>query len=162
MSPIYYSRSSLVALKAAVQLRNQTCKDRLDHNATTPHENHEHDETHLVITITKKSRTTQLNLLPTRKQRVNMWKESKDDNFKPESSLLRKSPMEKERATIGPSISIKGELSGEEDVVIQGRVEGKVSLDLQQDNASIASSLRRGKKARFLRLLEKNATPRVT
>jgi hypothetical protein len=69
--------------------------------------------------------------------------------------------MEKERATIGPSISIKGELSGEEDVVIQGRVEGKVSLDLQQDNASIASSLRRGKKARFLRLLEKNATPRV-
>ena len=80
-----------------------------------------------MITITKKSRTTQLNLLPTRKQRVNMWKESKDDNFKPESSPLRKSPMEKERATIGPSISIKGELSGEEDVVIQGRVEGKKS-----------------------------------
>ncbi len=69
--------------------------------------------------------------------------------------------MEKERATIGPSISIKGELSGEEDVVIQG-VEGKINLDLQQENASVASSLRKGKKARFLKLLEKNATPRVT
>ncbi len=88
-----------------------------------------------------------------------MSKESKDDNFTPESSPLGKSPMEKERATIGPSISIKGELSGEEDVVIQGRVEGKISLDLQQDNASVASSLRKGKKARFFRLLEKNATP---
>jgi len=68
----------------------------------------------------------------------------------------------KERTIIRPSISIKGELSGEEDLIIQGRVEGKISLDLQQENASVASSLRKGKKARFLKLLEKNATPRVT
>lgn len=31
-------------------------------------------------------------------------------------------------ATIGPSITIKGEVSGDEDLVIQGRVEGKVVL----------------------------------
>jgi len=31
-------------------------------------------------------------------------------------------------ATIGPSILIKGELSGEEDLIIQGRVEGTINL----------------------------------
>jgi cytoskeletal protein CcmA (bactofilin family) len=31
-------------------------------------------------------------------------------------------------AVIGPSIFIKGDLSGDEDVVIQGRVEGKINL----------------------------------
>jgi cytoskeletal protein CcmA (bactofilin family) len=31
-------------------------------------------------------------------------------------------------ATIGPSINIKGELSGEEDLVIQGNVEGAINL----------------------------------
>ena len=30
---------------------------------------------------------------------------------------------------IGPSITIKGEVSGEEDLLIQGRVEGSVNLD---------------------------------
>ena len=38
-------------------------------------------------------------------------------------------------ATIGPSIYIKGDLSGEEDLVIEGRVEGKV--DLKQNNVTI-------------------------
>jgi cytoskeletal protein CcmA (bactofilin family) len=39
------------------------------------------------------------------------------------------------RATIGPSIFIKGDLTGEEDLVIDGRVEGKV--DLKQNNVTI-------------------------
>jgi cytoskeletal protein CcmA (bactofilin family) len=34
----------------------------------------------------------------------------------------------KERAVIGPTITIKGDLTGEEDLVIEGRVEGKVEL----------------------------------
>ncbi len=33
-----------------------------------------------------------------------------------------------DRAVIGPSITIKGDVTGEEDLVIQGRVEGKVDL----------------------------------
>jgi cytoskeletal protein CcmA (bactofilin family) len=33
-----------------------------------------------------------------------------------------------DRATIGPSIYIKGDLAGEEDLVIEGRVEGRVDL----------------------------------
>lgn len=43
-----------------------------------------------------------------------------------------------ERATIGPSIIIKGDLSGEEDLVIEGRVEGKV--DLKQHNVTVGRS----------------------
>ena len=43
-----------------------------------------------------------------------------------------------DRATIGPSIIIKGDLSGGEDLVIEGRVEGKV--DLKQHNVTIGRS----------------------
>jgi|SRR6185295_2555142 len=47
-------------------------------------------------------------------------------------------PRRTERATIGPSIFIKGDLSGEEDLVIEGRVEGKV--DLKQNNVTIGKN----------------------
>jgi cytoskeletal protein CcmA (bactofilin family) len=43
-----------------------------------------------------------------------------------------------ERATIGPSILIKGDLSGDEDLIIEGRVEGKV--DLKQHNVTVGRS----------------------
>lgn len=43
-----------------------------------------------------------------------------------------------DRATIGPSIIIKGDLSGGEDLVIEGRVEGKV--DLKQHNVTVGRS----------------------
>ena len=38
-------------------------------------------------------------------------------------------------ATIGPSISIKGDLSGKEDLLIQGRVEGGITL--KQNNVTV-------------------------
>lgn len=38
-------------------------------------------------------------------------------------------------ATIGPSILIRGDLAGDEDLIIQGRVEGSVSL--QQNNVTV-------------------------
>jgi len=47
-------------------------------------------------------------------------------------------PRRADRATIGPSIFIKGDLSGEEDLVIEGRVEGKV--DLKQNNVTIGKN----------------------
>jgi cytoskeletal protein CcmA (bactofilin family) len=37
-------------------------------------------------------------------------------------------PSAKERALIGPSIEIKGNLSGGEDLFVEGRVEGKIEL----------------------------------
>jgi len=43
-----------------------------------------------------------------------------------------------DRATIGPSIFIKGDLSGDEDLVIEGRVEGKV--DLKQNNVTVGKN----------------------
>ena len=44
----------------------------------------------------------------------------------------------KDRAVIGPSISIKGELAGEEDLLIQGRVEGKI--DLKKHNVTVGKN----------------------
>ncbi len=41
-------------------------------------------------------------------------------------------------ATVGPSIFIKGDLSGDEDLVIEGRVEGKI--DLKQHNVTIGKN----------------------
>jgi cytoskeletal protein CcmA (bactofilin family) len=41
-------------------------------------------------------------------------------------------------ATVGPSIFIKGDLTGDEDLVIEGRVEGKV--DLKQNNVTVGKS----------------------
>ena len=43
-----------------------------------------------------------------------------------------------ERAIIGPSITIKGDVTGEEDLLIQGRVEGKV--DLAQHNITVGAN----------------------
>jgi cytoskeletal protein CcmA (bactofilin family) len=43
-----------------------------------------------------------------------------------------------DRATIGASIFIKGDLSGEEDLIIEGRVEGKV--DLKQNNVTVGKN----------------------
>ena len=66
-----------------------------------------------------------------------MWKKTKDENSKPKSPPLGKSPIEqsKKQAVIGPSISIKGELSGEEDLMIQGRVEG--TIELKNNNVTV-------------------------
>ena len=44
----------------------------------------------------------------------------------------------RERAIIGPSITIRGELHGEEDLMIQGRVEGKI--DLKKNNITIGKN----------------------
>ncbi len=43
-----------------------------------------------------------------------------------------------DRAIIGPSITIKGDVTGDEDLVIQGRVEGKV--DLAQHNVTVGGN----------------------
>lgn len=43
----------------------------------------------------------------------------------------------KERATIGASICLKGDLTGEEDLVVQGRVEGTIRLS--QNNVTVGS-----------------------
>jgi cytoskeletal protein CcmA (bactofilin family) len=47
-------------------------------------------------------------------------------------------PKRTDRATIGASIFIKGDLSGEEDLVIEGRVEGKI--DLKQNNVTVGKN----------------------
>ena len=56
----------------------------------------------------------------------------------PAPSNAPSEPRRGERATIGPSIFIVGDLTGDEDLVIEGRVEGKV--DLKQNNVTIGKN----------------------
>lgn len=72
-----------------------------------------------------------------------MWKK---DEAGPEPSVEssqfseapgRKAPQRGDRATIGRSISVRGEVSGDEDLLIQGQVDG--SVDLGQYSVTVGS-----------------------
>ncbi len=57
----------------------------------------------------------------------------------PQPQPPRSQPLpSKERALIGPSIEIKGNLSGDEDLLVEGRVEGKI--ELAQHSVTIGTS----------------------
>jgi cytoskeletal protein CcmA (bactofilin family) len=76
------------------------------------------------------------------------WKKPDENPSHPEPTLAPQRPAlspqaeprrpERATATIGPSIFIKGDLSGDEDLVIEGRVEGKI--DLKQHNVTIGKN----------------------
>ncbi len=60
-----------------------------------------------------------------------MWKKSEEEtNYDaPQSQPTASSPRgRRDTATIGPSIKIKGDLSGDEDLLIQGHVNGEIRL----------------------------------
>jgi cytoskeletal protein CcmA (bactofilin family) len=58
-----------------------------------------------------------------------MWKKTENDQpeVPPTVSSSRSEPV-REQAVIGASLVVKGDVSGDEDLVIQGQVEGKVLL----------------------------------
>ena len=66
-----------------------------------------------------------------------MWKKPEEENSELPAQRFKKSPIEqlKEKAVVGPSIKIKGELTGEEDLMIQGRVEGRI--ELKKNNVTV-------------------------
>lgn len=66
-----------------------------------------------------------------------MWKKPEKENSELPAQRLKESPIEqlKEKAVVGPSIKIKGELTGEEDLLIQGRVEGRI--ELKKNNVTV-------------------------
>ncbi len=70
-----------------------------------------------------------------------MWKKTESEDVQPDPPVALPSEASqpvaraRELATIGPSISIRGELLGEEDLIVQGRVEG--IIDLRQNNVTI-------------------------
>ncbi len=76
-----------------------------------------------------------------------IWKKS-DDNNPPTQTPVQASPRpsapktqppsSKERALIGSSIKIEGNLSGGEDLFVEGRVKGKIDLD--QHNVTIGTN----------------------
>jgi cytoskeletal protein CcmA (bactofilin family) len=67
-----------------------------------------------------------------------MWKKSESEESHPQPMPMQQAPslsvqknqapQAKERAVIGSTISIKGDLTGEEDLLIEGRLEGKIEL----------------------------------
>ena len=62
-----------------------------------------------------------------------MWKKNEARSYSSQAPTQQTSVSQPERsrsgpATIGPSITIKGELSGQEDLDVQGKVEGNISL----------------------------------
>jgi len=65
---------------------------------------------------------------------MSMWKKSDAEEIHftppPPPVVPPRTPVAqpKERAMIGPTIFIKGDLTGEEDLIIEGRVEGKIQL----------------------------------
>jgi cytoskeletal protein CcmA (bactofilin family) len=74
-----------------------------------------------------------------------MWKKEENPTPtaapRPEASPrpepLTPQPRSAERATIGRSITIRGEVTGDEDLLIQGRVDG--SVDLKQHSVTVGS-----------------------
>lgn len=76
-----------------------------------------------------------------------VWKKPDENPSHPEPAAAPPRPAappadarraDRATATIGPSIFIKGDLSGDEDLVIEGRVEGKI--DLKQHNVTIGKN----------------------
>jgi cytoskeletal protein CcmA (bactofilin family) len=67
-----------------------------------------------------------------------MWKKSEPEETRPQSAPAPQTqpapaprnpvPQTRDHSMIGPSISIKGELTGEEDLLIEGRLEGKIEM----------------------------------
>ena len=75
-----------------------------------------------------------------------MWKKDPSEELTPPQSRPAQSPATGQApkpnasksggpATIGPSITIKGDVTGDEDLVIQGKIDGKV--DLTKHNVTI-------------------------
>jgi cytoskeletal protein CcmA (bactofilin family) len=78
-----------------------------------------------------------------------MWKKSEPEDPQPHYQPPPPQPQPvtppratvsqtKERAMIGPTICIKGDLTGQEDLLIEGRVEGKI--ELRQHNVTVGKN----------------------
>ncbi|MCP3964451.1 MAG: polymer-forming cytoskeletal protein [bacterium] len=78
-----------------------------------------------------------------------MWKKNESESDpdatvesapRPKAAASSPSPARprSQPATIGPSISIKGDISGDEDLLIEGRVEG--AIQLRQNDVTVGTS----------------------
>ncbi len=79
---------------------------------------------------------------------MSMWKKTGDEETQSETSVMSSEtridsspsggrPSTRQAASIGPSIQIKGDISGNEDLVVHGKVEG--TLSLSKNNVVVGS-----------------------
>lgn len=64
-----------------------------------------------------------------------MWKKTEPETAQPDYTPTVTPSQVRERALIGPSIQLKGDICGDEDLLVQGKVEGKI--DLRNHNVTI-------------------------
>jgi len=63
-----------------------------------------------------------------------VWKKKENElptpepDHRPEPPAPRPAPRRAERAIIGPTLKISGEISGEEELIVQGQVDGKITV----------------------------------
>jgi len=61
-----------------------------------------------------------------------VWKKKEDElpttepAPRPEAPVSRPAPRRSDRAVVGPTLKIRGEISGEEELLIQGQIDGKI------------------------------------
>jgi cytoskeletal protein CcmA (bactofilin family) len=85
-----------------------------------------------------------------------MWKRDDEQPTRPPTVSVQRpeaprvAPARSGQATIGPSIVIRGEVTGDEDLVIQGQVDGSVMLDLHAVTVGDGGRVKAGIKGRVI------------
>lgn len=85
-----------------------------------------------------------------------MWKKEDEQPQRPVTTSAPRpeapasAPRRSGQAVIGPSIVIRGEVSGDEDLVIQGQVDGSVTLDLHSVTVGDSGRVKAGIKGRVI------------
>lgn len=85
-----------------------------------------------------------------------MWKKEDEQPQRPTTvstprpEVARSTVARAGHATIGPSIVIRGEVTGDEDLIIQGQVDGSVTLDLHAVTIGDGGRVKAGIKGRVI------------
>ena len=87
-----------------------------------------------------------------------MWKKKESETptpepvRKPEPPAPRPAPRRSDRAVIGPTLKISGEISGEEELLIQGQIDGKIVVKGQGVTVGKSGRVRADIHARSVRV----------
>lgn len=87
-----------------------------------------------------------------------MWKKKENEiptpepAPRPEPTASRPAPRRSERAVIGPTLTIRGEVAGEEELIVQGRIDGKIEVKGQGVTVGKSGKVKADIHARVIRV----------